>query len=292
MKITVNNLAQTNRNISYKSTIYNKNVINTYKSLDSDILKSLVNQGVTKGLIMAILDRLSFNPKFVTMSKDEILKILLSKIKIAIELFQNGKKAEDISKELKLAEKPIRGFVNIRTRLLRDKDIINLYKNGFSIKSLTKEYNLSSRAITLILAKVGISPEKNAEEKRNKIITLVKNGQTDESISELLGVTTKYVCSIRSHNRLHKNKSHKPNNFEQTIIDLLKSDIKREQISKKLNLSIHRINHISKKFGVKRDILNKRNEEISKRIANGISAKEVAREFNIDVTTVYRIINK
>ena len=285
----INTIQTSNNKQTFKASAIKKEAVLAYKKLNPQFIKDAEAKGVPQGLIVSFINRLLLKPSIESLTPENLCKIITQKINTAFELLKQGKSAEEIAKTLKTGKNRIIAFIHKQEHIKRNNSIAEAYLNGESIQSLALQHNLSIRNIGIILQNKGIKPKEIANEKRNTVIKMVKDNFTDELIADTLGLSIKHVQSIRAHNRLLKNKPKIPNAKEQFIIEQLKSGKKREDLAAESGLSIYVINNVSKKFKVKETILAERNAKIMAMLHDGVPTKNIAREFNIDKTIIYKL---
>ena len=226
------------------------------------------------------------------MTPEKLGKALTQKINQLFGMLKKNTPTEDIAKTLKTDKKRIIAFIHKQELIKHNNEIAEEFLNGESINSLAERHNLSIKAIGLILKAKGISPKNIANERRNKVVQMVNENFTDELIADTTGYSLKQVHSIRVHNRLHKNKSREPKPRELLIIEQLKSGKRREHIAEQLGVSINIIHNVSRKFKVKENMQTERDNNVLELLQDNIPAKTIAKIFNIDKATIYRIAKK
>ena len=269
-----------------------KEAVMAYDKLDPNFLIKAEEQGITRGFVVSLINRLQLKPNAEKLTPKKLGALIQQKINLAFKLLNSGKSAEEIAKTLNAEKKRVIPFVNKQKLIQRNNDIAEAFLNGENMTALAERYNLSDKAIGFILKAKGIEPKTIATEKRNNIIKMVNEKYTDEMIADATGFTIKHIESIRAHNRLRKNKSHAPNPREQFIIWQLNSGKNRELLSQETGISMNIINNVSRKFKIKENILTERNEQVLQLLQENVPSKTIAKIFNIDKTTVYRIAKK
>lgn len=277
---------------NFTSSFIRKEAVVAYKKLDPKFLKKVEEQGIPQGFIVSLINRLQLKAKSETLTATTLGKLLIQKINQALKMLKSGKTVEDMSIALKTEKKRIIAFVNKQEQIKRNNEIAEAFLNGESIKSLAERHKRSTRTIGLILRNKGIRPDSVANARRNNVIDMVKNNFTDELISDTLGLSLKHIQSIRAHNKLLKNRSNGPKPREQFIIDQLRLGRNREEFSAETGISMNIINNVSRKFKVKEKMLEERNTKIIEMLQNNIPVKQIAKEFNIDKTVIYKIAKR
>lgn len=277
-------------NPQFKARYNTKDAARISKQLDKSIITAAKKEGITKGVITAIVKKLMLSPRFEKLQLEEITNLINSKINEIIRQLKEEDNINLIAKKLNLNSYVKKSFFSSYKISQRNKEIFTMYQNKISLKEIAKKYNTTTENIRIILLKFGINLTEAKKFKHQKIIQLVNAGYTDEYIAMKLKISVDTVRQNRLKSGLKANSVKKE--LRDKIVTQLKKGIAPTELAKKYGYNINSIYKIGQTFNTYAYKIEQRDKQILELFNNGIPRKEIAKQLNLSYHTILRTIQR
>lgn len=187
MKIT--GYKNNNTTLNFKSNPPTRKIAREiYKSLDASLLEYAKKEGITKSAILDILQNENPNKIQDTNAIQKTSSILLQKLKDLVSAINNNTDTRTLKKRFKLTKLTTKHLYNQLSKIKRNNDIIEMYKESKDKEKIAKEFNVCRGTVDLITRKGNAFKELIME--RDKIIEKMLNENIpSKQIATELGLT-------------------------------------------------------------------------------------------------------
>lgn len=294
-----------------------KEIINLYLSgLSANKISKHLNISVS-----TIIRYLRKNGIEVTSTKTKWLNLPEDKI---IKLYQKGKTLNEIAIKLNSNIRVIQKILeknNIKRRTIsdykyklnnrkilssiQDKEICELYLQGYLVKEIAKKYNVSSQLISKTISRNNIKKRayglhtKKLPGMESEIIKLYSEGLTEKQIGDKLNVHARTINTKLNNSGIRLKEKYFidiSESIKNEILDLDKNNVNYKQISEKLNLDMSKVVnllHMSKTTSsAYKKSFRINDEKIISMYEEGLSTNKIATETGIARSTITNLLKK